>query len=98
MVRLAIDPRTERRFKTWYRRKLRFLILHRDGFCCRYCGRSIEEGARLTVDHVVPKSRAGGFCWNNLCAACSDCNEGKADVLLQELEIKEPFICPANIV
>src|SRR5256712_3936776 len=32
-------------------------ILRRDGYTCQYCNR---RGERLTVDHVVPRSRGGG--------------------------------------
>ena len=98
MIAYNIDPRTERRFRAYYRRRLRWLIFRRDGFRCRYCNRGIEDGAKLTVDHVVPKSRGGGYCWDNLITSCSDCNEGKADLLLTELEVKERFICPASII
>ena len=31
-------------------------ILRRDGYTCQYCNR---RGERLTVDHVVPRSRGG---------------------------------------
>src|SRR3989442_464791 len=31
-------------------------ILRRDGYTCHYCNR---RGQRLTVDHVLPRSRAG---------------------------------------
>ena len=36
--------------------RLRFEVLNRDGFRCRYCGRSQRDGAVLHVDHVVPFS------------------------------------------
>lgn len=57
---------------------LRFSILTRDGFACRYCGRKAPEVA-LHVDHVIPVSRGGPSTPDNLVAACIDCNSGKRD-------------------
>ena len=42
-------------------------ILRRDHYTCQYCHR---RGDRLTVDHVVPRSRGGGTTWTNVVAAC----------------------------
>src|SRR5262249_57586171 len=43
----------------------------RDHYTCQYCGR---RGDRLTIDHVVPRSRGGGTSWTNVVAACLRCN------------------------
>ena len=53
-------------------------ILIRDKFRCRYCG---KEGTPtgLTLDHVMPRSRGGKFSWQNIVAACLDCNAKKGD-------------------
>ncbi len=51
-------------------------ILRRDGHRCQYCGRS---DATLTVDHVMPVSRAGEDTWENLVCACVNCNNKKSD-------------------
>jgi hypothetical protein len=56
--------------------KLRFAILQRDGYLCRYCGKSSLETA-LEVDHVVPVSAGGETDETNLVTACVDCNRGK---------------------
>lgn len=61
--------------------RLRFAILNRDGFTCRYCGRR-SPTVELMVDHIIPFSKGGTDDPENLCAACSDCNAGKSDVLL----------------
>lgn len=63
--------------------KLRFQVLERDGFRCRYCGRSVEDGAKLQLDHVHPKSKGGKWERNNLITACQECNLGKGDRVLQ---------------
>jgi hypothetical protein len=57
-------------------RQLRFTILQRDGFACRYCGRKGDD-ARLQVDHVIPRAAGGTDDEGNLVTACYDCNQGK---------------------
>lgn len=59
--------------------QLRFSVLQRDGFRCRYCGRtSREPGVVLHVDHVVPLVAGGATTEDNLLTACEECNLGKA--------------------
>ena len=48
----------------------RFNLFLRDEFCCQYCGARGE----LTFDHVVPRARGGVTSWENVVAACSNCN------------------------
>lgn len=55
-------------------------LFERDGHRCAYC-----EGRAETVDHVVPRSRAGAHDWANVVAACRRCNHQKSDRLLGEL-------------
>jgi 5-methylcytosine-specific restriction endonuclease McrA len=57
---------------------LRFRILARDRFRCRYCGRKSPE-VELHVDHVKPRSQGGTNEPGNLVTACTDCNLGKSD-------------------
>jgi len=59
-------------------KRVRFEVLRRDGFRCRYCGTSATDGAGLVVDHVIPTALGGTDEPSNLVAACSDCNAGKA--------------------
>jgi 5-methylcytosine-specific restriction endonuclease McrA len=49
-------------------------VFVRDGHACQYCGRQV---ARMTLDHVVPRHRGGSHSWDNLVAACGDCNHRK---------------------
>ena len=53
----------------------RATLFLRDEFTCQYCG---YTGKDLTFDHVVPKSRGGKTCWENVVAACQSCNLRKA--------------------
>jgi hypothetical protein len=58
-------------------KRLRYEILRRDNYACRYCGRSAPE-VKLTVDAVVPEALGGSHKDPaNLVAACADCNSGK---------------------
>lgn len=67
-----------------YRRKgigkrLRYLILERDGFRCKLCGKSSQD-AKLEVDHIIPVAKGGTDSINNLRTLCIDCNRGKSDL------------------
>lgn len=61
-------------------KRVRYEVIRRDGSRCRYCGRSVDDGAKLTVDHVKPVALGGSDDPTNLVAACLDCNIGKASV------------------
>jgi 5-methylcytosine-specific restriction endonuclease McrA len=65
-------------------------ILRRDGYTCQYCGR---RGERLTVDHIIPRSRGGETTWINVVAACLKCNLKKGNRTVEEASmalIREP--------
>jgi 5-methylcytosine-specific restriction endonuclease McrA len=51
-------------------------LFHRDGHRCQYCGASAQ---RLSVDHVVPRSRGGLDTWENVTTACLPCNVRKGN-------------------
>ena len=63
------------------RRISRRVLFARDGWQCAYCG---SESHRLTLDHVVPRSRGGTSVWENVVASCAPCNHRKGDRLLEE--------------
>lgn len=60
-------------------RRLRFEILRRDGYTCRYCGASAPD-VQLELDHVVPDTLGGSNDASNLVTACVACNRGKSSV------------------
>lgn len=62
----------------------RALIYQRDDHTCQYCG----SQKRLTVDHVIPRSRGGQDTWENMVVACSPCNVKKGNTLLEETGMK----------
>ncbi|MCP4348222.1 MAG: HNH endonuclease [Desulfobacterales bacterium] len=49
-------------------------VLVRDRFSCVYCGKS---GYRLTLDHVIPRSKGGKTDFDNCVACCEGCNNKK---------------------
>lgn len=66
----------------------RFLILQRDRFTCRYCGRKAPEVV-LEVDHIKPQSKGGEDIATNLITACQQCNNGKSAFEIEGLEPPE---------
>jgi 5-methylcytosine-specific restriction endonuclease McrA len=53
-------------------------ILMRDRYTCQYCHR-VMPSSELTLDHVIPRSRAGETAWENLVACCHPCNNRKGN-------------------
>lgn len=51
-------------------------LFQRDGHRCQYCG-SVSE--RLSIDHVLPRSRGGTDTWENVTTACLTCNVRKGN-------------------
>jgi 5-methylcytosine-specific restriction endonuclease McrA len=62
-------------------------VLMRDDFTCQYCSVQLP-GHLLTLDHVVPRARGGATSWENVVAACKDCNGSKGNRLPQEAKLK----------
>lgn len=58
----------------WY--AIRWSVLERDHFTCRYCGQ-FAPNVVLHVDHVVAVCEGGTDDEGNLVTACSACNIGK---------------------
>lgn len=62
-------------------------IFARDGHRCQYCGKRFQAD-RLSLDHVMPRSRGGEATWENLVAACVACNVRKGGRTPQEANMK----------
>jgi hypothetical protein len=56
---------------------VRFTVLRRDNYTCRYCGRRAPN-VSLQVDHFIPRSKGGAGKLSNLVTACTECNLGKS--------------------
>jgi 5-methylcytosine-specific restriction endonuclease McrA len=65
-------------------RPTRSMIYKRDRNSCQYCGVT----TRLTIDHVIPRSKGGEDTWDNLVVACSSCNVKKSDKMLEQTNLK----------
>ena len=73
VIRLLQYVRVPRTVKRSMSRRALFA---RDGWRCVYCG---TQAGRMTLDHVLPRSRGGQSTWENVVTACSPCNLGKGD-------------------
>lgn len=62
-------------------------LFMRDEMLCMYCG-GMFEAATLTRDHIVPSSRGGQDCWENVVSACRRCNQFKGSRLLEETHME----------
>lgn len=51
----------------------------RDGLACSYCGEGLEDGAKLTLDHLTPHSQGGTNANTNLVTACHRCNSSRGN-------------------
>lgn len=61
----------------WIRREKRLAIYLRDGLACAYCGFAVEDGAKLTLDHLTPHSQGGANTPANLVTCCHTCNSSR---------------------
>jgi 5-methylcytosine-specific restriction endonuclease McrA len=55
-------------------------VFTRDLFRCVYC----HSSEKLTLDHIIPKSRGGGHSVENLVTCCASCNSKKGARTPQE--------------
>jgi 5-methylcytosine-specific restriction endonuclease McrA len=62
-------------------------ILMRDRYTCQYCHKTLPSG-EMTLDHVIPRSRAGETTWENLVACCHPCNNRKGSRTPEEAGIR----------
>ena len=62
-------------------------LFARDNWRCVYCGTS---GGRLTLDHVIPRSKGGDSVWENVVTSCAPCNLRKGDRSLEEVAMSLP--------
>ena len=75
----SIDPNSEDFLRSYEWRKVRMVVLKRDGARCRACGATPADGIRVNVDHIKPRRRFPGLALDetNLQVLCEDCNHGK---------------------
>ena len=81
VIRLVTYVRVPRMVQ---RKISRRALFARDGWRCVYCG---TAGSRLTLDHVIPRSRGGDSSWENVVTSCAPCNLRKGDRLPHEVHM-----------
>lgn len=59
--------------------KLRSKVLKRDNYTCQHCGKTVEDGVKLEIDHMIPVSLGGTDDIDNLQVLCMECNRGKSN-------------------
>jgi len=79
-------PRKSNQGSKWITKTKRWAIYFRDNCECVYCGRSLNDGAILTLDHIVPCEALPkpNNKHTNLVTACLSCNSSKNDKSLEE--------------
>ncbi|WP_320677716.1 HNH endonuclease [Prochlorococcus sp. MIT 1300] len=70
-------------------------ILQRDNSSCQYCG---YNGDKLSIDHVIPRSRGGSDSWENVTTACLPCNikKGSRTPAEAHMKLRKPPHKPLN--
>jgi hypothetical protein len=80
-VRLPVLPRS-------ISKETRAFVLERNGYTCQMCGLAAADPdpfhpglkIRLTMGHIIDKSKGGKDTPGNLRAVCTNCNEGLQNV------------------
>ena len=80
-------------FKRGISKEVRARVLERNGFTCQACGVAAGDPdpfnqsrtVRLTMGHIIDKSKGGEDIISNLRAICTNCNEG-----LQNTSLPKP--------
>jgi len=62
-------------------------VLARDNYTCQYCN-TMPPRQKLTLDHVLPRSRGGKTTWENVVTACQKCNGRKGSRTPAEANMK----------
>ncbi len=80
-------------------KETRAFVFNRDGGTCQLCGRGADNEdlfipgrkIRLTIGHIVDKSKGGSDHPDNLRAECTNCNEGNQDAALMPPDRRQLF-------
>jgi hypothetical protein len=79
---LEIESYTRHKTKRNINWRLRFLVMRRDNFKCRICGKSpaLIPGLVLEPDHIISWDKGGETIMENLQTLCNQCNIGKSNL------------------
>lgn len=76
----AIEKTKPKQKRISIKPSIRYQVLKRDNHQCQSCGATVEDGAKLEIDHIKPVSKGGTNDPDNLQVLCKDCNLGKSDI------------------
>lgn len=62
-------------------------LFRRDRYTCCWCGNVFSDKA-LTREHIIPTSRGGLDCWENVASSCSADNSRRGSKLAEEAGMK----------
>lgn len=74
-----VDRKEKNQGMNWISQKKRLAIYLRDGLACCYCGDTIEDRIKLTLDHLKPHSKGGSNKETNLVTCCAKCNSSRGN-------------------
>lgn len=77
----TINPNTADFLQSYEWKRVRMVVLKRDGAKCRCCGATPEMDAVMNVDHIKPRRIFPELALdpNNLQVLCGECNHGKGN-------------------
>lgn len=58
---------------------------------CAHCGKQLYLW-NYTVEHIIAKSGYGSNAVYNLCLLCQECNQDKADKIIQNPKVAYPYL------
>ena len=64
------------------RRHLQYIrqrLIAEHGMVCALCGKPVESGSELTVDHIIPRAMGGATVYENCQLAHKSCNLRKGN-------------------
>ena len=61
---------------------LRAEVFSRDNKTCQDCGKTVADGVKFEIHHIIPVSHDGPSTIENLITNCEACNRGKSDKIL----------------
>lgn len=88
----------------WLPQWRRLAIYLRDGLQCCWCGLTLEDGIKLTLDHATPRAAGGSNASSNLFTCCLTCNAKRrdSDLVSFALQMSHEWFCnevmPENIL
>ncbi|WP_334027753.1 HNH endonuclease [Alteromonas sp. P256] len=73
---------------------LRFKAFDKYGQHCMCCNRAADDGVRIEVDHVYPRSKFPALEYElaNLQILCNLCNAGKSNILIKDFRSQDEKI------